>query len=216
MAVLLVGLVACSRAGAPETEVTTSPPAVKAPPPKPPVTAPAAPQVTVEMTAATLADACGDAPPMRPPVPREKTADRLESPAQRSRSSVSRGVRACEQTSMQLAVASPATAQPVQIAVKKVELYDASGKLLGELAARLPTVWTDASSAYKPWDQKVAAGAQLSVSYLLSPPDWGAIGGRRAVMYTVKAVITIGGTETTVQHDVEIEAETTLPPNVRT
>ncbi len=125
-----------------------------------------------------------------------------------------RGDMACEQTSMQLSVTSPAGAAPVQLTVKKVELYDENGKLLGELASRSPTVWD--ASAYKPWDQKVATGAQLSVSYLLAPPDWGAIGGRHSKMYTLKAIVAVGGADQTLSREVQVMGITTLPPNVRT
>jgi len=123
---------------------------------------------------------------------------------------------ACEQTSMQLAVTSPSGAAPVALAVKKVELYDENGTLLGELASRLPTVWVSDKGSYQPWDQQVAAGAQLSVSYLLAPPNWAAIGGRRDTMYSVKAIVTVGGTDQTLTHDVHVMGYTTLPPNVRT
>lgn len=116
---------------------------------------------------------------------------------------------------MQLSVIAPAGATASQLTVKKVELFDDKGVLIGEVTPRAPTVWAQ-DGTYKPWDQQVAAGQQLSVSYALSQPPWGEVTGRWNRTYVVKAVITVGGADRSVQFDVHVAAPTMLPPNVRT
>lgn len=199
-ALVLLGLLGCTKAGTSSEPITNPSPGAKLPP--------AAPSLAVQITAVTLGDDCGVA--AVPPAP----AAGADANARRRSDSDADWKQPCEQTSMQLAITSPAGAAPVEIAVKKVELYDENGKLLGDLTSRSPTVWD--ASAYKPWDQQVASGAQLSVSYLLAPPNWGAIGGRHSRMYTLKAVIRVGGADQTLQRDVQVMGITTLPPNVRT
>ncbi|MBA3456932.1 MAG: hypothetical protein H0T42_27835 [Deltaproteobacteria bacterium] len=205
---ILAGLLGCTKAGptqetvqAPTPESTfAQPPAAKLPPPAP------VPMVTVAMTAATLADDCGgvSAPPA--------AGGRSE---QRSRTAVRRADAACDQSSMQLSVIAPAGASPTQLTVKKVELYDDAGALLGELTPRTPTVWAQ-DGTYRPWDQQVAQSQELSVSYALSQPAWGDVTQRWNRTYVVKAVITVGGADRAVQRDVHVAAPAMLPPNVRT
>lgn len=208
-----VGLAACtnvnttpSPGGPPPgpTPVTTPTPVASEPTPPtattpeaPPATAPAA--VTVQMTAATLADDCGGPP----------------SAAGKQKAARARMDRSCEQSSMQLSVTATAGGEASQIAVKKVELFDDKGTRIAELSARAPSVW-DPSGAYQAWDQRVAPGQDLSVSYALSQPPWRDIPDRRARGYVLKAVLTVGGGEQAVQSDVQVAAATILPPNVKT
>jgi len=216
---VLAGLLACTKAGPtqdsvePPREPTFSqPPEAKMPPPAP------TPTVKVTMTAATLADDCGGvAPPpapapTAPPAPGARSEQEGDQSASRSRRAAK---RACEQSSMQLSVIAPAGAAASQLTVKKVELFDDKGALVGALTPRAPTVWTQ-DGTYTPWDQKVAAGQELSVSYALSQPPWGDVTERWNRTYVVKAVITVGGTDRSVQFDVHVAAPTMLPPDVRT
>jgi hypothetical protein len=76
-------------------------------------------------------------------------------------------------------------------------------------------VWADAEG-YSPWDQHIEPGQDLSVSYALSQPDWSAVQDRWNQTYTVKAVISISGTDQTVEQRVEVTAPTSLPPGVKT
>lgn len=165
-------------------------------------------RVTVEMTAATLADDCGGGG-IRPSVP---TKSKAKSDAAWSGA---KAKRACEQTSMQLSVISPAGATPTELHVKKVELFDEDGKLLGELAPRAPTRWNSAAG-YEAWDEKVAADQSLSVSYALSQPDWSKVTDRWNRTFVLKATITVAGADQTLSRDVETRAPTSLPPNVKT
>lgn len=201
---VVTGVVACSVAafaaelheGAPRT-----PPAQPATPPR----------VTVEMTAATLADDCGGAVPTSPPVRRKSRAEAGRNDAVHG----ARIRRQCEQTSMQLSVVAPAGVEPTRLRVKSVELFDENGERVGTLTPRSPTVWS-ATGVYQTWDETIAPSQTLSVSYALSQPDWAAVTERWNKTFVVRAVLTVGGTEQTVQHDVLVSAETSLPPNVRT
>lgn len=222
---MFVGLLACTTAGkvqdpvgppapTPATAPEAAPEAAPAPAPE---TAPAPapepatpPTVTVQMTAATLADDCGG-PPRAPSKEKRKAA-------LSSKHDAASGMKmksACEQSSMQLSVVAGDGGGPTSLSVKKVELLDDKGALIGELTARTPSVW-DASGTYQAWDQNVAPRQDLSVSYALSQPPWDGVPNRRARTYVLRAVISIGGGEQSVQRDVSVAASTILPPNVKT
>lgn len=163
------------------------------------------------MTAATLADDCGG---VAPPAKEAQRSQRQED----SRGDEARGARArraCDQSSMQLSIVVPAGGAATQVTIKRVELFDDKGALIGELTPRTPTVWADGGT-YTAWDQKIAPGQNLSVSYALSQPPWGAVHERWNRTYVVKAVVTVGGADRSVQRDVHVAAPTMLPPNVRT
>ena len=179
----LAGLLACS------APALASPPLGLNSPSQP---APVAGQISVELTAATLADDCGGGG--------GGSAGKSE-----KADSARKEKRRCEQSSMQLSIrAESGAAGSVQ--VKKVELFDDTGALLGQLTARSPTIWSE-GGAYVPWDQAVAAGRTLSVSYALSQPDWGAVDHRRNKTYLLKAVLSVGGGDRTVQRSVTVAAE---------
>ncbi|MEJ7598610.1 MAG: hypothetical protein WKG01_11935 [Kofleriaceae bacterium] len=179
-----------------------------------PVTAAGEAKATVDLTAVTLADDCGGTPPWGPPTAPVTRSEKQDVDAQpESHKSKSAQRRRCEQTAMQLAVTAPDGAA-TELVVKKVELFDDAGKSLGELTASSPTRWSN--DAYQPWDQKVAPG-QLSVSYVLSQPDWTRTGDRWNRTFTLKVTVGIGSADHSVHRDVEmISAPTSLPPNVKT
>lgn len=213
-------------------EQMTRPPASK-PAPKPARKPAPAPKVTVVMTAATLADDCGGTAPAGGPTfaapPPPVTASRASEqnpaldPGRRAKADADyeptakakRERRRCEQTSMQLSATAPAGAKMTTLRVKKVELFDESGKSLGVLTATTPRVWSVAKGAYESWNGSIAAGQTLSVSYVLSQPSLNPV-GRHDLTYTVKATVTVGGDAQTVSKDVHIAAPTILPPNVKT
>lgn len=185
----------------------------------PPVTPPKAMLAQVELTAVTLADDCGGTPPQSappptatPPAPKPASAAKGDM-SSGGQARMERAKRRCEQTSMQLAItASDASA----VRVKSVELYDDSGTLLGKLTASKPTRWSDSNGIYEPWDEKVVAGSTTMVSYVLEQPAWDRIGDRWNKTFTLKTVLSVGGADQPVQRDVTLEAQTSLPPNVRT
>jgi hypothetical protein len=149
------------------------------------------------MTAATLADDCGGGPVKS----KQKSALKAD--------------RACDQSSMQLSIKMAAGGAATRLTVKKVELFDDKGARIAVLTARAPTVWTK-DGMYEAWDQKIAPGKELSVSYALNQPPWGAVSNRRNRTYVLKAVVTVGGKDQGVQRDVHITARTSLPPGVKT
>jgi len=216
---LVLALAACTKAG-PKTEPTPQPPGIA------PVTATTPPpatagKVTVVMTAATLADDCGGSAPWGPPTaqadpPPKQEKQKADTPDADAPKSKSMARRRCEQTSMQLSVTASAGGAPSKVAVKKVELFDQNGKSLGELTPSKPTQWSDKSSTYEAWDEAVAPDQKLSVSYVLTQPNWDAVPDRMNKTYTVKATVTVAGGDQTVSKDVEVRAPTILPPGVKT
>ncbi len=230
---VVIALGACTKAGG-GGETSTPPPTTgiapvttTTPPPAPPPATVG--KVTVVMTAATLADDCGGSAPWGPPaagvpapkqekaaVTRTKTDRDYAADIDESKSkSKSMARRRCEQTSMQLSVTTAANGSPSTVQIKKVELFDASGKSLGMLTPSKPTRWTD-KSMYEPWDEQVAPDQTLAVSYVLSQPAWDGIPDRFNKTYTVKATVTVAGGDQTVSKDVEVRAPTILPPGVKT
>ncbi len=209
--VSLVLVAACTKAGtgqeSPPGEPTpgvspTAPPTTTAPP----KTVPPAPNAKVELTAVTLADDCGGAPPWSPPTKQAAKQD-SEHPDSKAKAK-----RRCEQTSMQLAITATDASN---LKVKKVELFDDKGTSLGTLAASKPTKWSEASASYEAWDETFTPGS-ISVSYVLAQPTWDGIADRWNKTYTLKAVVSIGGADQSATKDVTLSAPTTLPPNVKT
>ncbi|MBK9071926.1 MAG: hypothetical protein IPL79_13125 [Myxococcales bacterium] len=106
-----------------------------------------------------------------------------------------RGFGPCQQSSMQLALAAKGTGSATKIEIVKVELLDASGAVIGELAARRPQLWQDASGNYGPWDGNVATAGDLKAMFSLSAPDWSKVPGGRygsAAGLSVRVTVAIG------------------------
>ncbi len=120
----------------------------------------------VELSSVNLADDC-PAPPATPTPTTAPAKTPSRTPSDRSPGAVTR--RGCDQTSMQLALTSTGTAS-AKVAVKKVELLDAKGKVLQTLTARDPQAFE--TDAYVAWNQELAAGATVNVMYALSAPNW--------------------------------------------
>lgn len=226
LAVVVVGLLGCSLTGPssadekpavspsqPEPETIAEPDVEDDSVPKPELGA-----IEVLMTAATLADDCGGGPNTRPEpskAPKEKRKSKSKSMGKSDRGSRSKAERRCEQSSIQLSVTAPTDAASTKLAVKSVEILLASGASLGMLQTRAPSVWSD-PDGYAPWDENVEPGQDLSVSYALTQPDWSQVKDRWNQTYTVKAVISVAGSDKTVEHNVVVDAPTSLPPNVKT
>lgn len=199
-----------------------------APPPPPP-----AGDVTIELAGITLGEDCGGSwtppPPHTAPASTPTTAPASPAVVSPSRSPSAAPAkcavgtncggygRACQQTSVQLAVQAKGGTAPTTIRIKKVELLDASGKLLGELASSAPTRWTDAGS-YQPWDQTIAPGTQLAVSYLLASPVWSSMEGgqygQANKTFQVRVTVLVG-TKDRVIEKAAIQP-TIMPPAVPT
>lgn len=195
-----------------------------------PGTQPQRGDVTVSLAAVSLADDCGESFTMPPPVAAGEAASQRRAPITAADlppepvqgSCAPEGGcghslrRACEQTTMQLSVRSTSSA-PTNIRIKRVELVDEHGKLLGRLDARAPVVW--ASDAYKPWDQTVAPGATLAASYALSAPPWEQVEGGRwgaaSRTFQLRVTLAIGDADRTIDK-VAIVAPAMIEPPVVT
>lgn len=224
LAVAVIGLLGCSPTGPsaaeeapavaptqPASEEVVVPDAEPAPDPEvaaDPVAEASAEGITAQMTSATLADDCGSAPTAAPGKPKKAKSKLKQDRARKAK-------RRCEQSSIQLAVVAAEGSSSASISVKSVEVLLESGASIGTLNARAPSVWSD-DDGYAPWDQKIEAGQDLSVSYALSQPDWSQVKDRRSQTYTVKAVLSIAGEDRTVEHDAVVQAPTSLPPGVKT
>lgn len=216
---VFVGLVGCTKAGLsqdpsepPDEQQFAQPPGARPPPPTTPPATPAktvATKVTIIMTSATLADDCG------PPPAKAKSATHLKADMD-ERSYKAKAKRSCDQSSMQLSIKSEASGAAATLSVKNVELFDDKGNMLGQLTSRKPGVWAKDGSSYGAWDETVAPGSELAVSYELSQPPWSNVSSRWNRTYVLKALITVGGNDQAVQYDVHIQAPTSLPPGVKT
>ena len=227
LAVVVVGLLGCSPAGpTPADEkpavLPSQPEAEPIPDPdvaEDPVPEPAAADIVVLMTAATLADDCGGTPNTKPqPAPKPTAARKEKSKLKGDRAADSKAKQAkrrCKQSSIQLAITALPDAVAAKISVKSVELLLASGESVGMLTTQAPSVWSD-PDGYQPWDENVEPGQDLSVSYGVSSPEWDQVKDRRSQTYTVKAVISVAGSDQTLEQNVVVDVPASLPPNVKT
>lgn len=114
----------------------------------------------------------------------------------------------CDRTSMQLAISAE---EAGEIAIKSVELFDDKGTLIATLTWQPPNAWVE--GVYKSWDQKIAAGQKLNVSYPLSQP---ALGSDRYKGYVLKVNVAVGGKDQALQKSVTLRRETVMPANAKT
>lgn len=208
-------LAACSKAESPVTD--KSDPGVT---PKPP-------EIKVELSGVTLAEDCGDGQPTKPLAPPPvkqaaagSSAQTYEVAPSPNAASVSadppaagacaRGVRcggipqpACEQTAMQLLVGVPSGAVATTLQIKRVELLDDKGAVVGTLTARAPSKW-DGKGAYVTWDEAVTpTTGSLAVSYKLSAPDWNKLTGgmwnAASKKFALRVTVSISDKERTIE-----------------
>lgn len=188
-------------------------------------------ELRVELASVTLADQCGGALP--PPVV-VKTADastpkKAAPPSEMAMEPARRAPaaacpvnqdcggghrQACEQTSMQLSFTST-HAQPSKVEVKKIELLDDGGKLIGELTAQPAMRW--GTDKYEPWDQSVPAGETVSATYALSSLPYDKMGGRHGAhdrKFQLRVTFAVGGKDQVVEK--KAIAPTMLEPAVPT
>ncbi len=122
--------------------------------------------------------------------------------------------RACEQTQLQVSLRST-VAEPTMIAIRKIEILDQAGLVLGTLTARTATRWAQ-DGTYAKWDQIVKPGEVMAASYALTSPDWGALprGRDPSAVYRVRVTVAIGGGEKTLEKQAIVSAFS--DPNVVT
>jgi hypothetical protein len=105
---------------------------------------------------------------------------------------------------MQLSVVATSDAD---VHVKSVEVFDDTGKSAGVLTASKPTRWAESTSTYAAWDEKVAAGQTVQVSYVLSQPALVSHYENHDRTYTVKVLASAGGVDEPLQATVLIVAQ---------
>jgi hypothetical protein len=95
-----------------------------------------------------------------------------------------------------------------RLQIKKVELLDQAGKVLGTLAARKPTQWGE--DAYIAWNEQVPANRPLKASYSLSAPAWDELptGRDPSITYKVRVTFAVG------DHDRVVEKEASVVANI--
>lgn len=152
-------------------------------------------RASINVTAATLADDCGQgAPAAQEPAATMATP----APAAAIAASCPQGVdcsfRApCQQSSVQLDLTAVGTGTPAPVAVTDIELLDKAGASLGHMTGRAPQVWID--NAYTTWDAQLRPGERLRLSVPASAPPWDKIAGGRwgGGMFQVRVTVTVGG-----------------------
>jgi len=181
-----------------------------APRPKP------AGDVGVEISGVTLGDDCGSS--FTPPAPAKRAANAPAADQPTTPSAVAEPSRyRCQQTSVQLAVHATAIPGATPVKIKKVELLDADGKLISELAATSPMRWSD-KGAYTAWDQTIAPNDDAAISYMLASPAWHAMeGGQYAQankMFQLRVTVAIGTADKVIEK--KAIQPTIMPPAVPT
>jgi hypothetical protein len=166
----------------------------------------AATDVGVELAAVTLADDCGDQEPapqattQAPATPAAGAPMPADSCAPGHDCGGSFARHACEQTSMQLAFKASAGAKSATVRVKRVELLDADGGVLGELRSRGAKLWTN--NQYVAWNQIIGPDEAVSATYSLESPDYEAFGGRWSAhekTFQLRVTIEVGDRERVVE-----------------
>ncbi len=146
-------------------------------------------EVEASIASVTLAQDCGASEPTAPSLRAGDCAE--EGPC-----------GFCQQTAVQLAIEAGAGDASVPFEVLAVRLHTMDGRLLQELAPRGARVFS--GDQYVAWDEQIAPGASLQVSYDTSAPDWAAIGGGDAwstygMSFRIVMVVRIDGVERTLQ-----------------
>jgi hypothetical protein len=188
---------------------------------EPPITRPPDPEPTVKVggldlsvASVSLADDCGGGP-TGAPVAAELAQERKSNDGgdasiteEGQAAKMAAGDRACEQSTLQLRVANTSGAA-AGITIKKVEVVDDSGAVVGELTPRAPSQWT--GDTYAAWDEQVAPAQTIQASYALSAQPLG-----RGATYTVRITVASGDAQETVERKVTLEAFAEMPPDVVT
>lgn len=110
----------------------------------------------------------------------------------------------CQQTGVQLAIDAGPGDTTVPFEVLSVELHSMDGAMLEALSPRQARVFVE--DGYTSWDEQVAPGASLRVTYDTSSPDWTAIGGGDSwatygMSFRVVMRVRIDGVERTLEFE---------------
>ena len=172
--------------------------------------------VAVEIAGVTLGDDCGAGSMPPPPPMRAAPSKPAEAPATPSVVADNARYR-CQQTSVQLAFHATNTSGATPVKIKKVELLDAAGKVLGELAASSPMRWSE-KGTYEAWDQNIAPNEHASISYMLASPAWNSMEGgqygQANKMFQLRVTVAIGAQDRVIEK--KAIQPTIMPPAVPT
>lgn len=110
----------------------------------------------------------------------------------------------CTQTGVRLHLEAAADGPAVPFEVLRVRMYTMDGALVDELSGRNPREF--AEDGYGPWDEMIAPGADLSVSYDLDAPDWASIGGgdeweTYGMSFRIEIDVRVDGVERTLEFE---------------
>ena len=196
-------------------------------------------EVEIAIASVTLADDCPDGRgpdwSLPPPAPVASTTAADEAPAPKPtagsmqdpslagpgsasvrRLSMSEAEAACEQSFVQLQVTGKAGAG--RFAIRKIELLDDAGAVLGELTARAPTAWR--GDHYEPWTEAIAPGDELATAYELTAPAWATYGKgpfeSHDGVYTLRVTVAVGDDERTLTQQTVVSGPAVLPPGAVT
>jgi hypothetical protein len=173
--------------------------------------------VTVEIAGVTLGDDCGAGSMPPPPMPAAPATRAAPKPGDPPSVVADNNRYRCQQTSVQLAIHATNTAGATPVKIKKVELLDADGKVLGELAASSPMRWSD-KGTYEAWDQNIAPNEQAAISYMLASPAWNSMEGgqygQANKMFQLRVTVAIGAKDRVIEK--KAIQPTIMPPAVPT
>lgn len=206
---LMLGLLACTKAGSTSEPISNPPPGAKLPP------APIGPAPVVQITSVTLGENCGVAAAAQGSAIQPSEEERKRAPRGESEADSSGKSSGCDPTTMALSVTGAPSGAPQTIRIKKVELFDDKGTLIGELTWRGPTLWAK-DGYFSAWDQTVATSQELSVTYNLSSPNWSKVPDRWNRSFTLKVALTASTANGSAQHESHIEAPASIPAAVET
>lgn len=108
----------------------------------------------------------------------------------------------CQQTAVRLTLDAAAEGETVPFEVVSIRLLTMDGALADELSPHDAQLFVD--GAYVGWDEQIAPGQSLHVTYDTSAPDWTTIGGGNSwathgMEFRVEMVVRIDGVEQTLE-----------------
>ncbi|MBX3270392.1 MAG: hypothetical protein KF729_09040 [Sandaracinaceae bacterium] len=108
----------------------------------------------------------------------------------------------CQQTAVRLTLAAAAEGETVPFEVVSIRLRAMDGALVGELSPHDAQLFADGT--YVGWDEQIAPGQTLHVTYDTSAPDWARIGGgnpwtTHGMQFRVEMVVRVDGLERTLE-----------------
>lgn len=105
----------------------------------------------------------------------------------------------CRQSGLQLHFTAVHVDETLPVEIVSVELLEEGGLFISNLTPRDPRTFGD--EGYETWDETIAPGEELHVTYDTTAPDWSIAEGERgrATRYRVRVVVRIDGIERTLE-----------------